>query len=368
MRKREIRPLPEKVRRERLAEAEALFAELRQIKQRTNVDSYRRCELLARIRRDRLHEAFLQSFSDFCVKNGFATSARKACAQATLWEKLQVRPALCKVFAEGKADWTLVREAADLADAKVATDEELAELVQTCTWRELQARRFKAQIERGEEPTVDVTFRVKVSVEARLDRVIQVLSARLRSTRGRDLTQGEGLEEVVALVEQMLHTPAPVEEKAPVTRLPEPIARLHGFVEPTTFEALLLGPRGFVQVSRETRDLITCCGERQDAKGKVSRDVPRALQRRLWELDRGMCSTPGCGETRYLQVHHEGGYRERGHDPEYMLHLCTLHHSARHKGWLRIEGRRSTGFRYLRFDGTSLERARAGADPPGAAA
>lgn len=367
MRKRDSHPLPEKVRRERLAEAEALFAELRQIKHRTNVDSYRRCELLARIRRDRLHEPFLQSFSQFCVKNGFATSARKACAQATLWEKLQDRPALRAIFAAGKADWTLVREAADLADAKVATDEELAALVQTCTWRELQAMRFKAELESGEEPTVDVTFRVKVSVEARLDRAIQVLSARLRSTLGRDLTQGEGLEEVVALVEQVLHTPV-AKEKTPSARVPEPITRLHGFVEPTTFEAMVLGPRGFVQVSRETRDLITCCSEQQDAKGKVTRDVPRGLQRRLWELDKGMCGVPGCGETRYLQVHHEGGYRARGHDPEYMLHLCTAHHSARHKGWLVIEGQRSRGFVYRRFDGVSLERARAGADPPGAAA
>ncbi len=366
MREKKIRALTLTARRERLAAAELVFAELRDIKRRTNVDSYRRCELLARIRREGLHEAFLQSFSDFCVKNGFATSARKACAQATLWEKLQRHPALREVFAAGKADWTLVREAADLAEAKVATDEELATLVTTCTWRELQARRFKAEIERGEEPTVDLTFRVAVSVEARLDRAIQVLSARVRSTLGRDLTQGEGLEQVVALVEQMLHTPA--DEKAPVGRVPEPIARLHGFVEPTTHEALLLGPRGFVQVSTETRDLITCCAERQDANGKVTRDIPRALQRRLWELDRGMCCVPGCGETRYLQVHHEGGYRKKGHDPEFMLHLCTVHHSARHKGWLRIEDRRSAGFRFFRFDGRSLESARAGADPPGAAA
>lgn len=349
--------------------AHAVHAELTALVQRENHDSYRKCELLAQVRDDELHVAYAEGFGPYCVRYRFATSERLACAMATLWTKLEDLPELRAVFQAGQVGWTLVRDAADMATAKLATDAELAKLVASGTYRDLQALKRQALVERGETPTTKRTLEWKEETDARLARVVAILSADAEPVLGRSLTLGEGIEHMLALVEQVLHTPEEAEpaadesaappSRARVARLPEPLARTHAFVDPKTHEALLHGPDGLVKLDKATFELLTCClTEHQDEEGKVSRTIPRALQRQLWERDRGCCQVPGCGRTRHLHIHHEGdgegGYLQIGHDPDRMLHLCTTHHVLRHQGWLRITGRHSTGFRFLRADGTEL--------------
>jgi hypothetical protein len=79
----------------------------------------------------------------------------------------------------------------------------------------------------------------------------------------------------------------------------------------------------------------------------------------------GCCQVPGCSNRAYLEIHHEGGWRTTGHDPERMLILCSGHHAARHEGQLLIEGTSSEGFRFYLADGTLLGQAVASVDGGG---
>jgi hypothetical protein len=345
------------------AVAYAVHAELLALTRRENHGSYRKCELLAQVRKDELHAAWAEGFGPYAVRFGFTTSERLACAMASLWVKLQELPELRAVFQAGRTGWTLIRDAADLAAAKLATDAELAKLVATGTYRDLRALKRRAQLDRGQTPTVSRTLELREDTDARLARVVALLSHEARSTLGRPLTLGEGIEHMLALVEQVLHTPEPGpaagDGPAPVSRCPEPLTRSHLFGDPGTFNVLLHGPDGLVKLSRQALGILGCCDrEVQDEDGKVTRTVPRALRRKLWERDRGCCQVPGCRRTRYLHLHHEGegqgGYLQIGHDPDRMFHLCTTHHLLRHQGWLRITGRHSTGFRFFRANGEEL--------------
>jgi hypothetical protein len=63
---------------------------------------------------------------------------------------------------------------------------------------------------------------------------------------------------------------------------------------------------------------------------------------------------PGCRNATYLDVHHldlrsEGG----GNEPDNLVVLCGAHHSALHRGRLRIDGKVSTGLRIRHADGTA---------------
>ena len=69
--------------------------------------------------------------------------------------------------------------------------------------------------------------------------------------------------------------------------------------------------------------------------------------------DRKRCAVPGCGNHRFLDVHHldslsEGG----GHDPKRLATLCGSHHRAVHTGRLQIDGSASAGFTLAHADGT----------------
>src|SRR5690606_28144918 len=52
-------------------------------------------------------------------------------------------------------------------------------------------------------------------------------------------------------------------------------------------------------------------------------------------------------------IHHIDRRADGGtHDPERMVELCSTHHRCAHAGLLIIEGRASSGFRFLHADGT----------------
>ncbi len=94
----------------------------------------------------------------------------------------------------------------------------------------------------------------------------------------------------------------------------------------------------------------------QDDEGEVSRTIPAKVRRRVYARDRGTCVVPGCGARGFLENHHEGerGWKGTGHDEEHLFLLCPAHHTARHEGWLKIEGVVSTGLRWFNAAGKEL--------------
>ncbi len=86
--------------------------------------------------------------------------------------------------------------------------------------------------------------------------------------------------------------------------------------------------------------------------GRALRIVPERT-RRLVEHRDGGCTVPGCGATRFLQIHHVEHWEDGGAtDTSNLAALCRRHHRQHHKGGLHISGdadRPPTDPRGLRF-------------------
>ncbi|MEZ0230487.1 MAG: hypothetical protein ACAI25_17830 [Planctomycetota bacterium] len=67
-----------------------------------------------------------------------------------------------------------------------------------------------------------------------------------------------------------------------------------------------------------------------------SRSIPADVAARVLARDQAKCRVPGCGNKTWIDIHHEGGVRNVGHDPEKMITLCRSCHDARHDGLLQI--------------------------------
>jgi hypothetical protein len=350
-------------KREKQARALAIHAELVQLQRAENLAACRKAELLATVRREQLHEPFGQSFGAYAEQYGFATSARQAFAATHVWKQLDAQPALKAASTSGEVSWAMVRDAASFATP--GNDAELAALVKTGSAADLRARKLQEQVQRGESPST--TLEIPLDSKVRLGHLRGLLSGRLAESLGRELSLGETLDHAIDAAITAEHTPTVGEDgkvvRAPVALLPESLTRLHIFEEGAGKGLWIHGAEGPVTLGQSTGELLRCCSEALTGKGEVRPAVPRRMARTLWSLDQGMCVVPGCRHRAYLHIHHEGGYEQVGHDLEHMLLLCSGHHRMRHQGWVRIEGVRSTGFRFFRVDGVQITGRRPTAEP-----
>ena len=86
---------------------------------------------------------------------------------------------------------------------------------------------------------------------------------------------------------------------------------------------------------------------------RATQDTPPAIRREVFWRDRGRCVVPGCRNATYVDLHHLDPRSEGGsNDPDNLVVLCSAHHSALHRGRLRIDGKVSTGLRVRHADGT----------------
>ncbi len=95
------------------------------------------------------------------------------------------------------------------------------------------------------------------------------------------------------------------------------------------------GARGLV------RAVSAYCGLELQALTKTTR-------RRIALRDHHRCSVPGCRNFRFVDVHHLRPRALGGkHDDDQLTSLCTQHHEAIHDGRLAVEGKPSTGLRFI---------------------
>jgi hypothetical protein len=66
--------------------------------------------------------------------------------------------------------------------------------------------------------------------------------------------------------------------------------------------------------------------------GRVSRNVPHWLRRRVLERDNDMCFFPGCERKSFLQIHHVQFWTRGGPtDLDFLLPVCNFHHPYFHE-------------------------------------
>jgi len=360
----------------RLADACALDAEIRAIVQARRLDRVRLCDRLARMRREGLHEPLnYGTFAEYAVAVGAATSHRAARQQSDLAEQLELLPELRAVFEAGDADWTKVREAAEVATP--ATDADWAQDVVSLSYDEVRA---KAKEARGEPPTRRISFELPLEVLVRFRQFVDSTGERLgqrltnveafellleTAARSEPCPRGQtqeaeqvpsdaGSTEVVDADEGDEDRPVVVGGRA--ARIPPPSATLVGYVCELCEETSVQGPHGLVLLSPARAALLACDAVVQEADGSRTRRIPAKIRSLVYARDRGTCRAPGCGAQGFLHEHHEGlgGWRETGHDPDKICLTCVGHHTQRHKGFLRIEPLGGGQFRFVRSDGQEL--------------
>lgn len=361
---------------QRLSEAQALDAEIRELVCTRRLERVRLCERLAHMRLEGLYLALnYATFADYALAVGAATSHRAARQQADLAEQLEALPALRAVFASGDADWTKVREAAQAATEGAGTDADWAQLVVSCSYDEVRAR---AKEERGEAPTRRISFELPLEVLVRFRQYVDSTGERL----GKRLTNVEAFELMLETAVRAEPCPRGQESEAersepcprgqesqaeaeavePPTveagaaRIPPPSATLVGYVCERCRATSVPGPDGLVLLDPARAALLECDAVLQDADGARTRKIPPRVRSAVYVRDRGACVVPGCGARGFLHQHHEGlgGWRETGHDPDIVCLLCFGHHQQRHQGLLKVEPLGGGRFRCRRADGQEL--------------
>ncbi|MGH3650524.1 MAG: DUF222 domain-containing protein [Acidimicrobiia bacterium] len=73
--------------------------------------------------------------------------------------------------------------------------------------------------------------------------------------------------------------------------------------------------------------------------GRASRQIPRWLRDLVYQRDGYQCQHPGCGHTRWLQVHHIVSWADGGPtDLDNLILLCGFHHRYLHEHRWHITG------------------------------
>jgi hypothetical protein len=86
---------------------------------------------------------------------------------------------------------------------------------------------------------------------------------------------------------------------------------------------------------------------------RATQSIPPAVRRKVVHRDGGRCKVPGCRHVHFLEIHHVDPRADGGdHNPDGLILLCGVHHSAVHRGELIVSGRVSTGLQFEHADGT----------------
>jgi hypothetical protein len=119
-------------------------------------------------------------------------------------------------------------------------------------------------------------------------------------------------------------------------------------------ERATLDARGeVVPVDAVAAETALCDAQHMDEKGHVKQDVPPATRRLVVRRQHGKCAVPSCRHAVFNDVHHLDLRSEGGnHDPERLILLCGMHHTAAHEGRLIIEGVFASGLTFRHADGT----------------
>jgi hypothetical protein len=100
--------------------------------------------------------------------------------------------------------------------------------------------------------------------------------------------------------------------------------------------------------------------------GRKTRNISAPLRRLLTARDKG-CRFPGCGNARYIDMHHIKHWANGGETkPSNLLSLCRHHHRAVHEGGFDVMVLDDGALRFVQPNGNAIELGAQGfRQPPG---
>lgn len=331
----------------KLQRARQVDARIRAVAKRRKEATAELAFLLFQVDDEKLHEPLgYASVGMYAERNGYTETEREAHDLVKIVRDLQAAPDFLDAFRRGELFPTKVRTVAPHVRKHPERSAALLEAVRTQPNRILEAL-----VRDPDAPTpVTRTFTFDSPEEAAWveERIEEVRRDALAA--GEKLTAGQALARICRLSKE---GSAPTTADEALTP-----ARLVIHLAADGKSAWLETRDGQVQVSKATVEEALCNAELSDVTGdptRLSRTVPPSIVRHVHDRDRGRCRAPGCKNRGYIHIHHEPGWKATGHDPDRMLLLCTTHHRMRHLGYLTIQGRHSTGFRFFLSDGTELK-------------
>lgn len=251
--------------------------------------------------------------------------------------RLVALPKLRAKFESGAAPWTSVRAAASVATAE---DEDVwVERVGTWTVREIE-RAVKAQ--QGGPLTITLKLELTEEQAAHIEVAIRELS---KEYPGERISREEAIAELCC---RALVGGATGNAKARIVYHVENGA------------ATMETAAGPAPIDAKTVERASCGAEILDLREpepKLTRAIPPSIERKILARTKGRCAVPGCPNLRWIEIHHTGGWRKTGHDPDQMAPLCSPHHRDDHEERIHVrwDGER---YRVTLSDGTELERSR----------
>ncbi|MEN8006485.1 MAG: HNH endonuclease signature motif containing protein, partial [Candidatus Krumholzibacteriota bacterium] len=101
------------------------------------------------------------------------------------------------------------------------------------------------------------------------------------------------------------------------------------------------------ELSRAEAERIRCDAAVCKHKGRNTTTIPPRVRREVLARDNHRCRAPGCGRTRFLEVHHLKPRRQGGNNkPENLMTLCASCHRLWHERGFQGKAVREISPRY----------------------
>ncbi len=293
------------------------------------------------------------SFAEY-IERLFGYSPRTTQEKLRVAEALEELPRTSEALEAGMINWSTVRELTRVAIAE--TEEEWLEIAKGKTVRQVEALvNGRTPGDLPDSPSNPKKRRHVLRFEVSAETLATFREAAAKLRRGCDFR----LDDDAVLLTMARHLlGGPTDEGRASYQVAMNICARCGSAAQQACGEL-------VEVAPELAEMVQCdaqhIGEATDAHGGVTKratqNIPPAVRRMLMRRDKGRCVVPGCKHTQFVDVHHLNPRAEGGdHDPDGLVVLCCAHHRAAHVGTLTIEGRVSTGLKFLHADGSSYGR------------
>jgi len=301
------------------------------------METARQCAVLwfAEVMRRRLFEELGYSSINQYAQEGLGFSRTRTGDFIRLARQLDNLPAVREALTSGELGYTKAREIVGVATPATqhewleAAQKPRKELVREVKRVKRAARVGPAQAELlPDTPTVvapkeiPVRFQVDLTPEQEARRA--ALVERLHKLGGAPNDKAElMLEALAALVESR--------EKAPRGALAgRPPVQIH--VHEKEGRLTVQTDTGERQLGRADTERLKCDAAVCARGGRNKTTIPPRVRREVLARDQHRCQAPGCGRTRFLEVHHAHPRANGGsHEPHNLTTLCSACHRMHHQ-------------------------------------
>jgi 5-methylcytosine-specific restriction endonuclease McrA len=258
-----------------------------------------------------------------------------------LARQLEKLPAVREAVAAGELGYTKAREIVSVATPETQ-DEWLkaAKGTRKHLINEVKKVKRAAKVDPGQgellpsSPTVvaprelPVRFQVDLTPEQEARRAAMV--ERLHKLGGVPTDRAELMLEAMAA---LLETKELQSQKCPRGHLESrPPVQIHVYENAATGRITVQTDAGERELSRAESERIRCDAAICEQGGRNTTTIPPRVRREVLARDKHQCQAPGCGRTRFLEVHHIKPRNQGGsNESENLMTLCASCHRLWHE-------------------------------------